>query len=181
MPIHIQKEPSAVRKMRSMTAAAAFECKGSPVNRLFSVMHDTSVFAQQYVKDSTTKHRKQKQTFLNKLRQSDRFLGINQSPAEVDAVTNPMTREQRRRESQKMPEPQDKAQLRRLIQAEQDRWARDRSLAEYASEGSCSRAFFEDIKKARVHSHIEKLKEGYTKIEDILRGVRVFRRGRKHL
>ena len=82
-----------------MTAAAAAESKGSPVNRLFSVMHDTSVFAQQYVKDSTTKHRKQKQTPLNKLRQSDRFLGINQSPAEVDAITDPVTREQRRRGS----------------------------------------------------------------------------------
>ena len=62
---------------------------------------------------------------------------------------------------------QDEAQLRRLVQAEQDRLARDRSLAEYTSEGSCSRAFFEDMKKARVHSHIKKLKGGDTKIEDI--------------
>ena len=57
MPLHILKEPSAVRKMRSMTADVS-ESKGSPVNRLFSVMHDTSVFAQQYVKDSTTTHQR---------------------------------------------------------------------------------------------------------------------------
>ena len=135
-------------------------------------MHDTSVFAQQYVKDSTTKQRK-KQTLLNKLRQSDRFLGINRSPAEVDAITDPITREQRRRESQKMRE-QDEAQLRRLIQAEQDRWARDRSLAEYTSEGELLTGVFRRHQKKRVHSHIEKLKGGHTKIEDIQREARAY-------
>ena len=76
---------------------------------------------------------------------------------------------------------QDEAQLRRLVQAEQDRWARDWSLAEYTSEGSCTRVFFEDVKKARVYSHIEKFKGGDTKIEDIQRGARILRRGRKHI
>ena len=99
MSLQILKVPSAVKKMLSMTAAATSESKVSPVKRLFSVMHDTRVFAQQYVKDSTTKHQQQKQTLLNKLRQSDCFLGINQSPAEVDAITDPVTREQRRRGS----------------------------------------------------------------------------------
>jgi hypothetical protein len=140
-----------------MTAAAASASKESRVNRLFTAMHDTSVFARQYVKKSTTQHQKQKQTLLNKLRRSDHFLGINQSTA--DAITEPIIREQRRRESQKMRE-QDEAQFRRLVQAEQDRWARDWSLAEYTSEGSCTRAFFEDVKKARVYSHIEKFKVG---------------------
>ena len=72
-------------------------------------------------------------------------------------------------------------QLRRLVQAEQDRWARDRSLAEYNIEGSCSRAFFEDMKKARVYSHIEKLKGGHTKIEDIQREARASFGGRQNI
>ena len=69
---------------------------------------------------------------------------------------------------------QDEEQLRMLVQADQDCCARVRSLAEYTNEGSCSRAFFEDIKKTRVHSHIEKLKGGQTKIEDIQRKARVY-------
>ncbi len=74
------------------------------------------------MKKTLLKNTEIKQTVLNKLRQSDRFLGINQSPAEVDVITDAITRVQRRRESQKMRE-QDEEHLRRLVQAEQERWA----------------------------------------------------------
>ena len=151
--------------MRLMTATAASESKGSPVNRLFSVMH-ISIFFQL----CKILYNKTPKANTNHIQQTppERPFPLNkpQSPEEVDAITDPITREQRRRESRKMRE-QDEAQLRRLVQAEQDRWARDRSLAEYTIEGSCTREFFKDIKKAWVNSHIEKLKVGHTKIEDI--------------
>ena len=48
-------------------------------------------------------------------------------------------------------------ELLRLLQSEQERWARDRRYEEFLNEGTCCRAFFDDVREARVHSHIEKL------------------------
>ena len=76
---------------------------------------------------------------------------------------------------------QDEEQLRRLVQAEPDRCARDRFLAEYTIEGSCTRAFFEDIKQNRVHSHVEKLKGERIRIEDIQREARAYFGGEKNV
>jgi hypothetical protein len=180
IPLHILKEPNAVGEMRSMNTASASASKDSPVNRLFCVMHDTSVFAQQHIKDSPTKHRKQKQALLIKLRQSDLYLEMNRSPSGVDTILDPSIRDHCRCEAQTMRE-QVEEQLRRPVQAEQDRWARDRSLVEYISEGSCSWAFFENMNKARVYSNIEKMKGGHT-ITEVSRGRRArFSGGRKNI
>ena len=74
----------------------------------------------------------------------------------MDSIADEGERERRRGETE-MQRQSTQEELLRLLQSEQERWARDRRYEEFLNEGTCCRAFFDDVREARVHSHIEKL------------------------
>ena len=139
-------------------------------------MHDSRQYVIQRVKRSTQAHRRKKQQLVSQMRRVNRVLGTH-GDGDIETITDKTVREHRREQAIAQRAAIDST-LTELRQEEQTRWYRDRAYQEYRQEGTCSRAFFEDVKDARVYSHIEKLRgpngETYSKMRDMLTEARRF-------
>ena len=168
MPLHILNELRPVEIMREQ-AEAANSAGGNAVDNLTSLMTRASSYVKDRVEKGTRSHRKRKQQLIGRIRTANRLLGTH-TEGELDAVSDPVERQRRRDEAESQRTDADRA-LVELQRSEQERWARDRAYEQYTQEGTCSRAFFEDMRDARVYSHIEKLRgrgNTYTEMKDLL-------------
>ena len=87
-------------------------------------------------------------------------------------MTNDVERERRRQQAIQQRDQADAALL-ELERKEQRRWEKDRAYDHHVHGNNCSRRFFEEIKEARIYSHIEKLRgphgNTYTSMPDLHR------------
>ena len=82
-------------------------------------MNNAAELTREHIAESTKKHRKWNKTLLQRLKNSDKFLAIHQSPAAVDSIADPRERERRRKKAQKQRD-EDEESFRTLIQPEQN-------------------------------------------------------------